>query len=90
MRPLGPRQREALAAVQAGQIHHVHPFTWALPLEMIEAMPYARWFHTLNSLANRHLIRVEATSKEYVRPVHITPEGAALLNSPSPGPVSRE
>lgn len=90
MRTLGPRQRQALAAVQAGRIHHVRPFTWALTLEMLEGMPYPRWFHTLNTLANRHLIRVEARSKEYMRPVHLTPEGAALLSKSPPEPAPAE
>jgi len=83
---VGVNQQRALKAVAEGCVQHVHPFSWALPLELYDVMPYARWFRVLQSLTQRRLIRVEADSKEWQRPVHITEAGLTVLRDHSAGP----
>jgi hypothetical protein len=67
-------QKNALLAVAAGMVRHAHPYSWG-PLN-----PRISW-RTLQSLANRKLIRVEANNKDYWRPVTLTDAGRAALNS---------
>lgn len=69
-------QRRALEAVATGAVHHAHPFAWAVEADWLDVKP-----RTLASLAGRALIRVDAGSRNYWRPVALTPAGRAALEA---------
>lgn len=70
MSRLSKSQQRALAAVASGSVTHVHPFLWAVSLPWMDVKP-----RTLQSLAARGFIKVEANSKSYFRPVSLTDAG---------------
>jgi hypothetical protein len=59
-------EARALEAVRAGAVRHAHPFTWAVEADYLDVKP-----RTLQRLAKRRKIRVEANAQGYWRPVHI-------------------
>ena len=71
---LTPQQKRALRAVAAGAVKHAHPFTWAVETDWLDVKS-----RTLQALANRKLIRVEANSAEFYRPVRLSEQGLACM-----------
>lgn len=69
-----------LRAVQSGSVKHIHPFTWVLPLELLDYRGAGR---TFDKLARAGLVKVDAGSTEYHRPVHLTEKGARLVEGGS-------
>ena len=74
------KAQRALLAVQAGAVMHAHPFTWAVAADWLDVKP-----RTLQALASRQLIKVDAASTAYWRQVVLTPAGRAALKDPSHG-----
>lgn len=76
---LGNRQREALRAVAEGAVYYVHPSQYAVPLRLLELRPYRVWWIALLRLEQKQLIRAEAGSAEYHKPIHMTDAGRKAL-----------
>jgi len=80
-KPLSAVRRAVLEAVATGQVHHIHPFTWSIPLSLYDFRGNKR---ALESALKDRLIKVDATNKDYARPVHLTEKGAAALLAERP------
>lgn len=66
----------ALEAVHAGAVRHAHPFTWGVDSPFLDVKP-----RTLQTLAGKALIKVEAHTEGYWRPVRLTESGQKYLAS---------